>query len=70
MKPKVWASPAVVDGAISRLVEEGDWVFVETWGPNGWERDGGTTVASVLKGATASPATLRAFGIPPEEDGE
>jgi hypothetical protein len=63
---KVVLGPVVDDGSVSRLVEsdeDPEVLVVESWGPFGWY-PGGTDVASVLKGLSASPETLRKLGVP------
>jgi hypothetical protein len=61
--------PAVVDGALVRLADDGTWVWVEQWVGTGWERTTSTWIDEVMKGPTASPATLKKFNYPIPECG-
>jgi hypothetical protein len=58
---KLLVPPALVDGALSRIVSANGEASVETFGANGWT-PGGATIASVLKAPSASPATLAELG--------
>jgi hypothetical protein len=61
--------PAFVDGALVRLVSDGerDWVQIWNMGTKAWQDDTTTSVAEVSKGPTAGPRTLALFGYVPEE---
>jgi len=59
--------PAFVDGALVRLVAEGEREWVQRWtGPGGWVDDPSTMIDEVLRGPTAGPATLVRFGYRPD----
>lgn len=61
-----------VDGEITRLVAEGDRVFVEVWTADGWRLPGGSypDVAAVLKSPRASREDLIRFGVSQALPGE
>jgi hypothetical protein len=65
-RPILDLPPAAVDGALVRLVSDGVMTSVEQWmGPErGWEATTSTMVDEVMRGPTASPATLKMFGYP------
>jgi hypothetical protein len=59
-------APAFVDGALVRLVTDESEVWVEqSMGPEAqWVATTSTMIDEVLRGPTASQATLRLFGYP------
>ena len=59
--PREELPPAVVDGALVRLMTDERTVWVEQWNGRTWVA-GGAMVDEVMKGPTASPATLMMFG--------
>jgi len=56
--------PAVVDGALVRLVSDGCTEWVQQWTGERWI-DGGATVDEALRGPTAGADTLARFHYRP-----
>jgi hypothetical protein len=58
--------PTFVDGALVRTVTDGDWVWVQQWSraAQAWLDGAAEGIDEVMKGPTASPATLALFGYP------
>ena len=54
--------PAMVDGALVRLVTDEALVWAERWTGRKWVADTSIVVAEIMKGPTAGPETLRRFG--------
>ena len=55
--------PAIVDGALVRLITDDVTDWVEQWDGEKWD-PGGAMVDEVLRGPRASPETLKRFGYP------
>ena len=62
--PREKLAPAVVDGALVRLMTDDRTVWVEQWNGRAWV-SGGARVDEVMKGPTASAETLRKFNCAP-----
>jgi hypothetical protein len=61
--------PAYIDGGISRLVTlSNGCLSIQTWGPNGWQRDkGAVNLWSFVEAGPASAERLAMFEVPPED---
>jgi len=60
--PRGKLPPAVVDGALVRLMTDERTVWVEQWDGTTWVA-GGAMIDEVMKGPTASAETLRMFNF-------